>query len=143
MSPILVAAARRGNSSSEAGADAHPTIAVAGISTNTGHDGDTDDGEWAGPHNDVSTREKCEFSSAHAYLARTVPAVERNRGLGLARAAPERARGQAYRAGILRQRRQHVVLSGVLDGYVSSCSSADRTLLTRRGTGGRQGYVVL
>ncbi|KAH9850302.1 feruloyl esterase-like protein [Lenzites betulinus] len=24
----------------------------AGISTNTGHDGDTDDGEWAGPHND-------------------------------------------------------------------------------------------
>ncbi|KAI0833405.1 feruloyl esterase-like protein [Trametes gibbosa] len=24
----------------------------AGISTNTGHDGDTDEGEWAGPHND-------------------------------------------------------------------------------------------
>ncbi|TBU33530.1 feruloyl esterase-like protein [Dichomitus squalens] len=24
----------------------------AGISTNTGHDGDTDDGSWAGPHND-------------------------------------------------------------------------------------------
>lgn len=32
------------------------TAAVAGISTNTGHDGDTDDGEWAGPHNDVSVR---------------------------------------------------------------------------------------
>ncbi|KAJ3008471.1 hypothetical protein NUW54_g3142 [Trametes sanguinea] len=25
---------------------------VAGISTNTGHDGGTDDGDWAGPHND-------------------------------------------------------------------------------------------
>lgn len=40
------------------------SFSVAGISTNTGHDGDTNDGDWAGPGNDVrNCHDMCLFDS--------------------------------------------------------------------------------
>ena len=89
-------------------------VSVAGISTNTGHNGTSNDGEWAGPHNDVSTPPV----DAKGPRLSSPRCTECHSRLGLARHALERARGQGGREAVLRDRSEQVVLSGLLQRSV-------------------------